>query len=76
MSFSDFNREEHLTPQELVARWAGTACPVSLVTLARWRRLKQAPAYVKVGRGPGRVYYHLDTIKAYEDSIISTPTIN
>lgn len=76
MSFSDFNRGEHLTPQELVARWSGTACPVSLVTLARWRRLKQAPAYVKVGRGPGRVFYHLDAIRAYEDSIVSTPTVS
>ena len=76
MTFSDFNREEHLTPQELVQRWTSTACPVSLVTLARWRRLKQAPAYIKVGRGPGRVYYPLSAIEAYEDSIVTTPIIH
>jgi len=76
MNFSDFSREEHLTPQELVKRWAGTAYPVSPVTLARWRRLKQSPSYVKIGRGPGRVFYSLDAIQAYENSIITTPTIN
>ena len=76
MNFSDFRREEHLTPQELVKRWADTACPVSLVTLARWRRLKQAPSYAKIGRGPGRVFYSLDAIQAYENSIITTPAAN
>lgn len=73
MSSFDFNREDYLSPAELVERWRATPFPVSLVTLARWRRIRRDPQFIKAGHN-GRVYYPLEAIRAYESTIVSSPS--
>ena len=48
----------HFNQTELARRWK-----ISERTLERWRWLKQAPGYIKIG---GRVVYTLDDVEAFE----------
>jgi hypothetical protein len=54
------NRNEFLTPDQLVDRWGGA---VGRGTLANWRAQRRGPPYVKVG---ARVVYPLDQLVAWE----------
>lgn len=67
--FSEFNPDEHLTPAQLVGRWRDTPFPVSLVTLARWRRAKRGPAFIKMGHA-ARIFYPIHEIESYEQTIL------
>lgn len=73
MTSSDFNPAEHLTPLQLVDRWKDTPFPVSLVTLARWRRAKRGPTYIKAGHNGIRVYYPVADVQAYEQTLVPQP---
>ena len=65
MTLSDLSREELLTVDELTQRWANSLYPVSPITLARWRRDKRGPDFLKIGAA-GRIYYLLDSIQKFE----------
>jgi glucose/arabinose dehydrogenase len=52
--------EEHLTGDELAARWKGK---VVVGTLTNWRSAGLGPAYIKLGRS---VLYPLSAIEEYE----------
>jgi hypothetical protein len=69
MHSSEFRPEEHLTPSQLVDRWRDSPFPVSLVTLARWRRVKRGPSFVKAGHNGTRVFYPLTEVQAYESTL-------
>lgn len=71
-SFDQFDPGQYLTPAQLVERWKGTAFPVSLVTLARWRRVKRGPEFIKTGHNDQRVYYPLTGIESYEQTLLQT----
>lgn len=54
----------HLTPDDLVARWAGRVC---VGTLANWRWKKRGPKWVKLGKGrQSKVVYRLSDVQRYE----------
>lgn len=65
MTSSDIDRSQLLTVNELVARWKASLYPVSPITLARWRRDKRGPHYIKIGAA-GRIFYFLDAVQQYE----------
>ncbi len=64
----DFDPEQHLTPAQLVDRWHDTPFPVSLVTLARWRRVDRGPKHIKAGHA-SRIFYPIAAIEAYETTL-------
>jgi predicted site-specific integrase-resolvase len=49
----------YFSEKSLAKRWA-----ISFRTLARWRWKGSGPPYMKIG---GRVRYHLDNIKKFEE---------
>jgi hypothetical protein len=65
MISSELDRSELLTVADLLKRWEGSLYPVSPVTLARWRRDRRGPEYVKIGAS-GRIFYLLDSVIEYE----------
>lgn len=66
---SDFRPEDHLTPLQLVERWKDTPFPVSLVTLARWRRVERGPRFIKAGHNSTRVFYPMTAVQDYEQTL-------
>jgi len=64
----EFDPAQHLTPAQLVARWEDTPFPVSLVTLARWRRVARGPKHIKAGHS-SRIYYPIAAVMAYESTL-------
>ena len=64
-----FDPDQHLSPVQLVERWSNSPFPVSLVTLARWRRSGHGPAFVKAGHRDSRVFYPLSAIEQYESTL-------
>lgn len=54
------SKNEFLTPDQLVERWAGA---VGRGTLANWRAQKKGPTFTKVG---ARVVYRVSDIEAWE----------
>lgn len=76
MNLSEINRSHLLTVDELTQRWLNSIYPVSPITLARWRRDKRGPDFIKIGAA-GRIYYLLDSIQEFEqnNNIILLPPI-
>lgn len=74
MTSSDFVLEDYLTPSQLVERWKDTPFPVSLVTLARWRRANTGPAFIKAGHKNARVYYFIKAVEVYEHGLVPDTT--
>lgn len=70
MTSSEFVLEEHLTPSQLVERWRDTPFPVSLVTLARWRRANTGPEFIKAGHRNTRVFYPISKVEAWEQTLV------
>lgn len=64
-----FNPDQHLSPAQLVERWADSPFPISLVTLARWRRSGHGPAFIKAGHRDSRVFYPVSAIEQYESTL-------
>ena len=69
MTSSEFEPNKHLTPTQLVERWKGTPFPVSLVTLARWRRVKRGPVFIRAGHSNTRVFYPITDLELYEQPL-------
>lgn len=69
-TLSDFDSAAHLTPVQLVERWKDTPFPVSLVTLARWRRAGKGPAFIRAGHSGNRVYYPMTEVLNHEHIVL------
>ena len=52
---------QHVTPPE-AARFLGGSKPLSLRTLASWRKAGTGPAFVRVGRN---IRYPLDALQSF-----------
>lgn len=63
--FSKIDRSSLLTANELVQRWKDSLYPVSLLTLARWRKRAYGPKFVKIGAA-GRIFYSLESVQQFE----------
>lgn len=62
--------QELLTSQHAAEFLGGTARPISLSTLAYWRRTRQGPAFVRIGKS---IRYRVSELRAFQQV---TPAIS